>query len=87
MHLIKFSSEDCGTCHRMSHYDGKVAEELGCSFISVMLLKQYPNKEGMGWHTYLLVNDPDGDFSIEGELKGGMPKGDFRTKLAELLPS
>ena len=57
MHLIKFSSEDCGTCHRMSHYDGKVAEELGCSFISVMLqdtemyrkyrkilLKQYPNK-------------------------------------------
>ena len=37
MHLIKFSSEDCGTCHRMSHYDGKVAEELGCSFISVML--------------------------------------------------
>ena len=100
MHLIKFSSEDCGTCHRMSHYDGKVAEDLGCSFISVMLqdtemyrkyrkilLKQYPNKEGMGWPTYLLVNDPDGDFSIEGELKGGMPKGDFRTKLAELLPS
>ena len=37
MHLIKFSSEDCGTCHRMSHYDSKVAEELGCSFISVML--------------------------------------------------
>ena len=60
MHLIKFSSEDCGTCHRMSHYDGKVAEELGCSFISVMLqdtemyrkyrkilLKQYPTKEGL----------------------------------------
>ena len=35
VHLIKFSSEDCGTCHRMSHYDGKVAEELG-SFL-VML--------------------------------------------------
>ena len=71
----------------MSHYDAKVAEELGCSFISVMLqdtemyrkyrkilLKQYPNKEGMGWPTYLLVTDPDGEFSIEGELKGGMPK-------------
>ena len=41
----------------------------------------------MGWPTYLLVSDPDGDFSIEGELKGGMPKGDFRTRLAELLPS
>ena len=84
----------------MSHYDAKVAEELGFSFISVMLqdtemyrkyrkilLKQYPNKEGMGWPTYLLVTDPDGEFSIEGELKGGMPKGDFRAKLAELLPS
>ncbi|MEB3176750.1 MAG: thioredoxin family protein, partial [Synechococcus sp.] len=23
--VLKFSSEDCGTCHRMSHYDGKVA--------------------------------------------------------------
>ena len=100
MHLIKFSSEDCGTCNRMSHYDGKVAEELGCNFISVMLqatettrkdrkilLTQYPNNEGMGWPIYLLVNDSDGDFSIEGELKGGMPKGDFRAKLAELLPS
>ena len=32
MHLLKFSSEDCGTCHRMSHYDAKVSEELGCSF-------------------------------------------------------
>ncbi|MBM5810185.1 MAG: hypothetical protein FJ051_10320, partial [Cyanobacteria bacterium M_surface_9_m1_291] len=21
LHVLKFSSEDCGTCHRMSHYD------------------------------------------------------------------
>jgi len=84
----------------MSHYDGKVAEELGCSFVSVMLqdtetyrryrkvlLAQYPNKEGMGWPTYLVVEDPDGEFMIQGELIGGMPKGDFRTKLAALLPN
>ena len=100
MHVIKFSSEDCGTCHRMSHYDAKVAEELGCIFVSVMLqdteayrkyrkilLKQYPSKEGMGWPTYLLVTDPEGDFTIHAELKGGMQKGEFRTKLADLLPS
>lgn len=98
MHLIKFSSEDCGTCHRMSHYDAKVAEELGCSFISVMLqdleaykkyrrilLAKYPKKEGMGWPTYLLVNEPDGDFAIQGEIKGGSQKGEFRIKLQALL--
>ena len=97
-HVIKFSSEDCGTCHRMSHYDAAVSEELGCKFISVMLqdievyrkyrgilLKQYPNKEGMGWPTYLIVSDPEGEFIIHGELKGGMPKGDFRKRLSSLL--
>ena len=96
--LLKFSSEDCGTCHRMSHYDSKVAEELGCSFINVMLqdtqvyrkyrkilLEKYPNKEGMGWPTYLLVEKPEENYKIIGDLRGGMSKGDFRTKLQELL--
>ena len=96
--LIKFSSEDCGTCHRMSHYDSTVTSELGCLFINVMLqdtvtyrkyrnvlLAQYPNKEGMGWPTYLLVKDPEGDFKILGELKGGKPKGEFRRLLSDLL--
>ena len=27
--VIKYSSEDCGTCHRMSHYDSSVINELG----------------------------------------------------------
>ena len=98
--VLKFSSEDCGTCHRMSHYDSKVAQELGCAYVSVMLqdtetyrkyrkvlLAQYPNKEGMGWPTYLVVEDPEGEFSIKGEIKGGMPKGNFRTKLSALLPN
>jgi len=96
--LIKFSSEDCGTCHRMSFYDSKVANELDIDFISVklqdttvyrkyrpILLKQYPTKEGMGWPTYLLVDNPEGDFQILGELKGGIAKGDFRERLAKLI--
>ncbi len=96
--LIKFSSEDCGTCHKMSFYDSKVSEELGINFISVklqdaklyrkyrsVLLERYPNKQGMGWPTYILVNNPDGDFKIVGEIKGGMSKGDFRNKLNSLM--
>ena len=98
--LIKFSSEDCGTCHRMSFYDSKIANELGLEFINVklqdtvvyrkyrpILLRQYPTKEGMGWPTYLLVNNADSDFEIIGELKGGIPKGDFRDRLTKLLPA
>ena len=96
--ILKFSSEDCGTCHRMSHYDEKVSLELGLDFISVklqdtdvykkyrkILLKQYPNKQGMGWPTYLVVSAPDGDFNIIGELKGGIPKADFRDKLSKII--
>ena len=98
--LIKFSSEDCGTCHRMSFYDSKVANELDIDFISVklqdttvyrkyrpILLKQYPTKECMGWPTYLLVDNPEGDFRIIGELKGGIAKGDFRERLSKLISS
>jgi len=98
--VLKFSSKDCGTCHRMSHDDEEVCSELGCSFVGVklqdtdtyrryrrVLLAQYPNKEGMGWPTYLLVTDPEGAFTILGELKGGMPKGGFRQRLSVLLPS
>ncbi len=96
--VLKFSSEDCGTCHRMSHYDKNVSEELGCDFITVMmqdtntyrkyrniLLAQYPNKEGMGWPTYLIVSNPEKDFIIHGEVRGGHPKGEFRTKLSSII--
>ena len=27
----------------------------------------------MGWPTYLLVNQPEGDFEVVGEIKGGGP--------------
>jgi hypothetical protein len=97
--VLKFSSEDCGTCHRMSNYDARVAEELGLQFVSVLLqdtdtyrryrkvlLAQYPNKEGMGWPTYLVVSNPESEFVIHGEIKGGMPKGDFRERIRATLP-
>tara|TARA_Y100001968_G_C19411218_1_gene746390 strand:- start:610 stop:918 length:309 start_codon:yes stop_codon:yes gene_type:complete len=96
--LIKFSSEDCGTCHRMSHYDSKVTQELGCDFIDVklqdtqtyrkyrhILLHQYPDKKEMGWPTYLLVKNLNEKFNIIGELKGGMSKGEFRENLSNII--
>jgi hypothetical protein len=96
--VVKFSSEDCGTCHKMSFYDQKVAEELGMGFIDVkmqdreaytkyrkILLTQYPTKEGMGWPTYLVCDEPDGEFNILGEVRGGHPKGDFRQKLQAIV--
>ena len=96
--VIKFSSEDCGICHKMSFYDQKVAKELDLDFIDVkmqdtatyrkyrkILLAQYPNKEEMGWPTYLVCDAPEGDFKIVGEVKGGHPKGEFRQKLKTVL--
>ncbi len=96
--VVKFSSTECGICHKMSFYDAKVTQELGLEFIDVkmqdrqaygkyrkILLTQYPNKEDMGWPTYLICEDPEGDFKIIGEIKGGHPKGEFRSKLQEVL--
>ena len=96
--VIKFSSEDCGICGKMSHYDRKVAEELDLEFVDVkmqdtatyrkyrkILLAQYPNKEGMGWPTYLVCDSPEGDFNILGEVKGGHPKGEFRQRLQAII--
>ncbi|RMF22640.1 MAG: thioredoxin family protein [Cyanobacteria bacterium J083] len=96
--VIKFSSENCGICHKMSFYDEKVARELGLDFIDVkmqdtatyrkyrkILLAQYPDKTGMGWPTYIVCEQPEGDFKILGEIKGGHPKGEFRQLLEEII--
>ncbi|MEY3222459.1 MAG: hypothetical protein RLZZ203_1315 [Cyanobacteriota bacterium] len=97
--VIKFSSEECGICHKMSFYDKKVAEELGLQFIDVkmqdtatyrkyrkILLTQYPDKSEMGWPTYIVCNSPEGEFfEILGEVKGGHPKGEFRSRLQEVI--
>ncbi|KGG18886.1 hypothetical protein EV11_1522 [Prochlorococcus sp. SS52] len=39
----------------------------------------------MGWPTYLIVRNPSEDFSILGEIKGGMSKGDFRSQLTSII--
>lgn len=96
--VIKFSSEDCGLCHKMAFYDQKVAEELGMQFVDVkmqdtatyrkyrkILLAQYPDKAEMGWPTYLICSEPEGEFQIIGEVKGAHPKGEFRTKLQDVV--
>lgn len=96
--VIKFSAEDCGICHKMSFYDEKVARELDLDFIDVkmqdtatyrkyrkILLAQYPNKEDMGWPTYLVCDSPEKDFKIIGEIKGGHPKGEFRQRLQAII--
>ncbi len=98
--VIKFSSENCGTCHRMAFYDSKVAEELGLRFINVkmqdtatyrqyrqILLAQYPDKTDMGWPTYIICDAPDAEFQIIGEVKGGHPRGEFKTRLQTVLES
>jgi hypothetical protein len=98
--VIKFSSEDCGICHKMAFYDQKVATELGLEFVDVkmqdtatyrkyrkILLAQYPDKSEMGWPTYIICNSPEDEFEIVGEVKGGHPKGEFRTRLQAVLDS
>jgi len=82
----------------MSFYDQKVTEELGLDFIDVkmqdtatykkyrkILLTQYPDKSEMGWPTYIICDTPDGEFSILGEVKGGHPKGEFRSRVQAVL--
>lgn len=96
--VLKFSSEDCGICHKMSFYDAKVADELGLTFVDIkmqdtatyrkyrqVLLAQYPDKADMGWPTYIICEEPEGDFQILGEVKGGHPKGEFRKRLQAVI--
>ena len=96
--VLKFSSEDCGICHKMSFYDAKVAGELGLDFVDIkmqdtatyrkyrnVLLTQYPDKSDMGWPTYIICEEPEGEFQILGEVKGGHPKGEFRKRLQAVV--
>ena len=97
--LVKFWSESCGICHRMSHYDSKVAEELGVKFISIeesddalwdrwvhVAKPLYDDTDGMGWPTYILVNHHnEKDFFTIGEVVGGSDKGSFRKRLKALV--
>ncbi|WP_017326533.1 hypothetical protein [Synechococcus sp. PCC 7336] len=82
----------------MSHFDSKVAGELGLRFIDVklqdgktyrqyrdILISQYPDKASMGWPTYFVCDNPEGEFDILGEIKGGHMKGEFRKRVQAVL--
>lgn len=96
--VLKFSSEDCGICHKMSFYDAKVADELGLTFVDIkmqdtatyrkyrkILLAECPDKADMGWPTYIVCEEPEGEFQIVGTVKGGHPKGEFRKRLQAVV--
>ena len=84
----------------MSFYDEKVAKELDLDFVDIkmqdtatyrkyrkVLLNQYPDKADMGWPTYIICDDPEGAFNVIGEVKGGHPKGEFRSRLQAVIGS
>lgn len=50
-----------------------------------VLLKQYPLKKKLTLPTYILAEDPEGDFEIHGEISGGPPEDMFRSLLEELI--
>ncbi|ESA39052.1 hypothetical protein N836_29300 [Leptolyngbya sp. Heron Island J] len=82
----------------MSFYDAKVSAELGLDFVDIkmqdtatyrkyrqILLTQYPDKADMGWPTYIICENPEGEFAVLGEVKGGHPKGEFRKRLQAVI--
>ena len=94
MKLHKFYSTSCGICGRMSHYDNKVATELGLEFKSYKkntepfnsnshLLDIVREDRGrVGFPAYV-VTDDDGNY--KGNVMGGYDKGKFREALKQVL--
>ena len=96
--LVKFSSTTCGICHRMSHYDKKVALEEGCMFVEAVQgtpqYKEwlfiadplYDDTSDMGHPTYVLIEAEDGGKPLTiGEVVGGSDKGKFRENLQDVI--
>ena len=82
----------------MSHYDEKVATEVGLTFhvckvtneddyinYRHVLLLRYPELEGVGYPTYVMVDELEHPTML-GSIRGGIEKGKFREKLQKLLP-
>ena len=46
---------------------------------------QTPEKKYKDSPVEVLVTNPDEEFNILGEIKGGMPKGEFRIKLKQII--
>lgn len=96
--LLKYSTPECSICQAMAAFDAKVAKELGIAYVVVdlktpeiyrryrgVLLQQYPLKRELKLPTYILVDEPEGAFTIHGDLSGGLPESVFRTRLEELI--
>ena len=88
--VIKYKSESCGLCYRMSHYDAKTSDIMGYEFEVVdvddpgekrglikHLIKFTPNKKDIAFPTYVILKD--GEF-CEG-WKGAVPKTVFKNRL------
>lgn len=82
----------------MTAFDAKVAEELGLAYVVVdlkspdiyrryraILLRQFPLKRELKLPTYILAENPEGEFTIHGDMSGGMPESMFRSRLKELI--
>jgi hypothetical protein len=97
--IVKFSDEDCGTCHRMSKFDEKVCSEFDINLIKVtiqdidsyanyrhVLLAVYPDLNGIGFPTYIVVDQASSlDVEVKGVIRGGMDKGSFRERVTKLM--
>lgn len=98
--LLKYSTHDCSICRTTAAYDSKIATEMGLAFVDVdlenpeiyrrfraVLLKQYPLKKKLMLPTYILAEDPEGDFKNHDEVSGKPPEDMFRSLLEELIRS
>ena len=98
MEIIKFYDESCGICHKMSHYDSKIANELGLGFVGVtmqdrpayrkyrdIISSRYPKKHGVHEGVGWPTYFVMRDKEILGEILGGMDKGTFRERVKRIL--
>lgn len=96
--LLKYGTHDCQACQRMAAFDARVAASLGLAFVDVdmkdtelyrryrkVLLERYPLKRELHIPAYLLVEDPEGAFSIHGEIAGPCAEADFTSRLQAQL--
>jgi hypothetical protein len=82
----------------MATFDESVALGMGLHFHDVnmkdpvsygpyrqILLSCHPDKHDISLPTYLLVQEPEADFSVGGEIVGAMPEEAFRARVRSFL--
>ena len=88
--IIKFKSDSCGLCHRMSHYDAKTADIMGFQFEVVdvdnpgeqghlikYLIQLTPRKKDVAFPAYVILKDE----KFTDGWQGAVPKHIFKTRL------